>query len=500
VKTKIGFFWLFPLLGSAYPVLALVGANIGQVRLVDAWRIVVVSISICVFLLAVFYLLIRNMSKAAVLATVVLAIFFSYGHIYGVLENITLGDFIIGRHRFLIPVTLLTTSGLVCIILKEEIQITKKMSGLLNLVFAFLLLIPLYQISSYEIRISKAKIAQPIIETKSQNPDIFYIILDGYNREDTLKDLYGFDNSSFLESLRTLGFTIPRCSQSNYGWTSLSLASTFQMNYLEDMDLGEWDPSKDMDWTLIHERIRNNPVRDQLSKLGYEVISFSTGYPFTEWIDSDKYITPSSKKGQGLTAFEALFIRTTLVRPIIELTTAKTPQVIKEIDTMPDKRKYDQIMFTLSKLEELAVPTERPRFIYAHIMAPHKNYVFDKYGNFVVQEQIPGYTDSVAYLNTRILEIVNLIIANADTRPIIIIQSDHGWDWERRLANLNALYLPQEAIVEINDNWTPVNTFRLVFRTVFLLPGYSAIENQSYYSTPDDPEGVWKIDFSCVEN
>jgi len=294
-----------------------------------------------------------------------------------------------------------------------------------------------------------------------------------------------------MDELHTLGFVTPACAQSNFGWTALSMASTFQMNYLEDMDLDSQRPNNNLDWAALENRIRYNPVRDQFKALGYEVVSFGTGYSFTEWTDADQFLTlDESRQRHGMTVFEVLFLRTTLMRVVVEgesVIAANASQTSEQ----PDRIKYDEVMFTLGQLDRLA-GTPGPKFVYAHLVAPHMAYVFDSNGEFKVQEQLPGYTDEVTYLNQRMLQLFEEIITKSDVAPIIILQSDHGWDWERRMAILNALYLPEPLAANITPDWTPVNTFRLIFNDHFGLD-YPLLENVSYFS----PEGS-PMDFSVV--
>ena len=62
-------------------------------------------------------------------------------------------------------------------------------------------------------------------------PDIYYIILDGYPRQDALLQYFDFDNQYFIDQLEEIGFSIPTCSQSNFAMTILSLSSSLNMNY-----------------------------------------------------------------------------------------------------------------------------------------------------------------------------------------------------------------------------------------------------------------------------
>jgi hypothetical protein len=66
-------------------------------------------------------------------------------------------------------------------------------------------------------------------------PDIYYIVLDSYSRDDILKDMIGFDNSNFLNSLRERGFFIPKCAYSNYDSTARTIASVLNLQYLDTL-------------------------------------------------------------------------------------------------------------------------------------------------------------------------------------------------------------------------------------------------------------------------
>jgi hypothetical protein len=58
------------------------------------------------------------------------------------------------------------------------------------------------------------------------------IVLDGYASLNSSTTLHGFDNTSFFDSLKTLGFEFPEKSKSNYSMTFLSLSSSLNMDYL----------------------------------------------------------------------------------------------------------------------------------------------------------------------------------------------------------------------------------------------------------------------------
>ena len=66
-------------------------------------------------------------------------------------------------------------------------------------------------------------------------PNIYYIILDGYGRTDILTRYYDFNNNALDEYLIEKGFFISSASESNYPHTVLSLASSLNMIYLDDL-------------------------------------------------------------------------------------------------------------------------------------------------------------------------------------------------------------------------------------------------------------------------
>src|SRR3970282_1068515 len=70
---------------------------------------------------------------------------------------------------------------------------------------------------------------------RGDSPDIYYIILDGYARDDILRKFYQLDNRDFLDRLGELGFYVAGCAQSNYAQTQLSLASSLNFAYLDSL-------------------------------------------------------------------------------------------------------------------------------------------------------------------------------------------------------------------------------------------------------------------------
>lgn len=109
--------------------------------------------------------------------------------------------------------------------------------GILLLGLFFKLIFPIYNIAIFQIQSGgsvEIKHASPWEEAvrldahsiNNSLPDIYYIIVDGYGRSDLLKELFEYDNSTFLQFLSDRGFYVAEAAHSNYVQTSLSIASS----------------------------------------------------------------------------------------------------------------------------------------------------------------------------------------------------------------------------------------------------------------------------------
>ena len=483
-------FWiLHPFLISIYPVLLLYANNLDEVN----FRAVIRPLFLCllgaVIVLGLFFLLLRDTQRAALATSLSLVLFYSYGHIYSYLENTLLLGFIPGRHRILFPIWLILLAIGLAAIIRRRGNISA-LTRLLNFLALLLILVPMLQVSLHAIETRQYSSSKQSSTSESTElllandaPDIYYIILDGYARDDILNQFYRLDNTDFLNQLEKLGFYIARCSQSNYAQTQLSLASSLNLNYLDA--LGEHYTTGNTSRAGLSELIQSSRARQELIKLGYQTIGFDSGYNATRIQDADIYFSPNPDR--GLNDFENLFLRTTAFRLISE--------GISFLNLPPDWEARDQahrerIMYTLDTLPSIAeIPGKK--FVFAHIISPHWPHVFGPNGEAVHEhpDSVNGYRDQVIFINKMILPIISQIIEKSDTPPVIIIQGDHGSVIEspkRRMSILNAYYLPKEGDTQLFESISPVNTFRVIFNTYFggKLP---LLEDNAFYSIYDHP-------------
>jgi hypothetical protein len=497
-----------PYLIAAYSVIALLAHNIEEVSAIVALRALVLSIIIGVLVYLVFKALLNDRLKAGLLATLVLGLFFSYGHVYDYLDQIELLGMHLGRHRLLAPLWLALFLGL-CIIIFRARRPLQTWNGLLNVITAVALVFPLGQIGVFTVRslsarsenIQKARITNLTLPSGRPAPDIYYIILDAYARDDVLKKEFDLDTIPFLSQIEQLGFYIARCSQSNYAQTQLSLSSSLNMNYLQDLVPGYSPDQKTR--VGLEEMIHHSAVRRAFEGLGYKIVAFETGFKGTQWEDADLYLSPSSdilhsmQIAGGPNGFEVMLMRSSAGLLLADGATV-LPKFLQPDFDNPRKIHRDLVLFDLEQLAQLP-QMPGPKFVFAHLVIPHPPYVFGANGEFTDfdKDYVPGYRDQVIYLNTRLLELLPKMIASSPIPPIIILQGDHGSIGSKpgtRTSNFNAYFLPDGAIRSLYPSISPANSFRVVFNQ-FFGGNYTLLEDVSYYSIYSAP-----FDFTIIPN
>lgn len=496
---------LHPFLFAIYPVLALLAFNIAEVDLSSGFRPVLFSVILAGLLTLVLYLVFHDWRRTALITTILLILFFSYGHIYILLKGVNVNGFYLFRHRTLVPIWLVLAAVMIWWSSRKSLNITTP-TYILNVVGLFLLILPIIQLISFSVQSSisqtdaEKNTSALSLKVPSQPPDIYYIILDGYGRSDVLKNEYQYDNSDFLNSLKDLGFTIADCSLSNYAQTQLSLASSLNFNYLDALS-DRFVPGSD-DRTGLDTLIHHGVARASLEKAGYKTVAFATGFLATEWTDADYFLSPGYSWGE-LNEFESLLMETTFARLIQDGNRFG-------MQTSGSERFRERTLFTLDKLDKLSY-IKGPKFVFVHIVAPHPPYVFGPTGGPVepaeigttkTQEGASHYHDQAVYISSRMKEIVPKLIANSSTPPIIIIQGDHGptvaSSPRARMSNLNAYFLPGAKTV-VYPTITPVNSFRVIFNTYFG-QNLKLLDDVSLYSEYTDPFSFKNIPNSCNAN
>ncbi len=442
-------------------------------------------------------LALRSREKAAVLLSLFLLLFFSYRYL-GSAWPVLAGLYLLVAYS-----VIRTRRGLQAITTFLNVMVV-------TLVVFSLILIVEYQLGTRVAIKDYLVTPNPGTRVDTLLPNIYYIILDGYARADVLEQVYQFDNHDFLDSLEARGFYIASKSRANYSQTSLSLASSLNMQYLDDLTAQLGSESKNREPLLI--MIQESRVFRFVKQHGYRLVAFATAHRPVDLKAADVYLAPP----WNLDRFQVALIDTTPIPILLDRLTGG--------DVYEPHRKR-----LLYALDHLADPLDEggPVFVFAHIWAPHPPFVFGEDGQRVNPQQSLTFADGtrfmkqaglaageyqehyraqLAFVNQKMQAVVDAILAKASRPTVIVLQGDHGpgsgLEWEgldpeasdlkERMAILNAYYLPAGRAEDPYDEISPVNTFRLIFNRYFGTE-YKLLEDESYFSPWNRP-----YQFTCV--
>jgi len=492
---------LHPFLFAAYPVLALLAHNIEEIKIIMTLRALVLSLMLIAALYLILNLFIKNQYEAGLITSLIAVLFFSYGHVYNYLKLQEPFGIPLGRHRFLLLILIGLLAAGLWLILRHKGSLLS-VTRMLNIIAAIALLFPMAQIGIFGIQSVAAKLQNPQhdriaadlrLPAKTRPPDIYYIVLDAYARDDTLLEDFGLDIRPFLESLEDLGFYIAHCSKSNYAQTRLSLVTSLNMDYIDK--LGDQYKPGNSSRVGLSEKIHHSAIRYALEQLGYKTIAFETGFKTTQLEDADIYLsyqTSTLGKAQvlgGVNSFEKMLLDTSAGRLLTDGALLH-PQFFQPDFENHRKIHRQRVLYTFEQLRNLP-NTPDPKFVFVHLVIPHGPYVFGPDGEFVDFDKPvnPGYQDQIKYINKVLVPLLEEIINQSPTEPIIILQGDHGAINaypNDRMNILNAYYLPIGGSYQLYENITPVNTFRVILNHYFG-GDLELLEDTSYFSVYNRP-------------
>ncbi len=495
MKNKIA---LHPLLFGLFPILFLYSQNIEQLSFSEILLPSgMVAAFVAVLLPLLWLVLKKNIHKAAMVLSLFMVLFFSYGHVYNMIEHRQIASLVIGRHRYLVILwAALLVIGVVLII-KARIELTN-FTKMLNIIAVCLLLVSLLNIGFLPFRTADSAWTADADSEDSEleslphpQTDIYFIVLDGYASACILDEAYGYDNSEFIQFLEQKGFYVAHQSASNYPNTFLSLASSMNMEYLDFLTQRLGPESTDR--TLPHNMIERSRVMTFLQQRGYRYVHYSSGWgPTNVNQHADLNIAVSQ---YTWSEFQTMLFRTTALKVIEH-------NILRDVARMRVINTFDQ----LAQVPHM----EGPTYAFAHLICPHPPYVFDRDGgpvdddvdfdiNIWGAEQKPHYLNQLIYLNQLVMDFVEQVFEESPTPPIMIIQADHGPRntfvpgqhptpdmFQEGFRILNAYHMPRQKHDLLYDSITPVNNFRVIFNTYFGTD-YPLLEDRIYNSFENAP-------------
>jgi hypothetical protein len=454
--------------------------NPGEIEMV---AVIGASITVAIGTLVVLIMLqlwLESGYRAGLATTWVLILFFSFGIVCQWAENLFRLpdglDFSLMEtdSRFEIGLSVVWAILLVVgLILARRLPFNSRPTSVaLNLFTAFLLAMVAVQ-WILVLPEPQHKFEQPLnaINFRDHQPDIYFIVLDGYARADVLRNYYDFDNEPFVNALRSRGFMVQDASTSNYYWTDLSLASILNFDYISTL-LGPF-PEKLVNRKGLYRLIRDNSVARILRARGYRFVQLQSTWGAT---GANPFVDEFISCRGGV-------LRDDYLRALAQMSWL---HVVSSSASLQVARCH------LNNFERLGglARESGPKFVFAHFLPPHHPYLFDRQGNVLrdahlsdqfefqgrLWSQREPYLAQLEFVNMRMLEAIDHLIAGSDGVPVIMVQSDHGPSLDEyeaperrriRFATLSAVLLPTAQDDSLPSDMSAVNLFPYVLNRTF---------------------------------
>ncbi|HLG40760.1 MAG TPA: hypothetical protein VI461_13870, partial [Chitinophagaceae bacterium] len=458
---------LFPWLLPFFFVMHGFTENYDFVPVKDALLLIglyLLSSAVMYFIGWLFY---KNIIKAAIFSFLAMAFHFFFGSLQDVLRNL-FPDSFVTKYVFILPVS----SGLfilVFILLKKRKKPLLRICHFLNILLALLILIDLIWLSG---KIISTKNDTGTLSTEfvacndCAKPDIYLIIADEYAGNTELKDIFHFDNMAFTSQLAQRGFRLIPNSAANYNFTPYSIASTLNMDYLDLQRTG-----KQPLLSYTYETIRNNQFLRFLHQHQYKFYNYS----FFDFRGQPTYTQETFLPNKTRLITGQTFLSRIEKEIGFHLVTKfKWKKGIKK--DVYFNRDNNEKLFRLT-LQTAGDKIKQPKFVLTHLMMPHYPYYYDKDGKeFPFETLVEGkqlnqqnYIEYLQYGNKKLIELIDSILKNSATPPIIILMGDHGFrhfneevDPKYFFSNLVSIHLPDKNYLAFNDSLTNVNLLRAV--------------------------------------
>ncbi len=502
----------YPWVVAIYPLWFLYLRNPGQVSPAIVVVATAIMLAVIVVLFAAAHRLLRSRDLGALATTVLIVGFYTYGPLHDTAVRLAVSEQLPTSLQFLgrvfenhIALSSLLLSALIIMVWLLVVRVDRnpaRVTGACNVTAGVLVVALIFRLTLASVEQHRAATSPELakisagrkVSVLGYNPDIYYVILDGYARADVLREYYNFDNTPFITELERRGFSVNDRSNANYYWTFLSLASSLNFDYLQNFSAGVLvDP--DMrhgrnGFGPIAQRLQDNRAAHFLRARGYRFVHLQSSAPETM---RNPYADEEVKCSGRL--FDDEYFRT--VAEISWLKALALNSVMTaELATCHQLR-----------LESLIDQARRrgPKFVFVHFLPPHHPYLFDRFGNVLrrvtisnqfdfqakLWEDKPAYLEQLMYTNRSLLAVIDRIRAESERPPIIILQSDHGPNLRRgltdaqaislRLANFGAYLLPGAEAGTLPRDCAPVNQFRYLFNHYFEA-GLPTLPNRSYIS------------------
>lgn len=499
--------FIYPLLYALIPVFVFYNKNIGEVRSKDFVKLVfycIIIYSLTYFVLYKALLLINQNLQLTIHSITGAVIFYMLILFYTPWYKINRFK---SRYAYQYFIKYILYLVLVCSIA----YFNSVLPIILTVVLSLILLLNLvYLTQNYTSKNNLSHINNRTeMKAERDKPDVYHIILDSYIGNKGLLDIAKYDNTSFENQLKKLGFKIVDNIYSNYNHTAASIPSMMNMGYTNDY-LNENEKNTEMYRKESQQyrfmRIIRSKTVEMLKSIGYK-ISVNGSTIFTEKIlDLCSDIIDISDI-QNNTAFKNFVIINFLKMTIL------SSLYMKKVNNTGHAK------YLINAFEHIYSDygIQSPYYYFNHILAPHPPYCFDHEGNInnkyadmiefpeFSMDTVNAYIEHMRYINVLTLNSMEKLIAKIkakNNKAIILVHGDHGaLLQEASLARYNiffAYYTYGYDNQEIfPNNITLVNIFPILFNKIFKT-SIPIHKDYFYYETLKDFTSEW-VETDCTD-
>lgn len=436
---------------SLFPSLFLFFRNIDEANLKDIIPISGIFILIGTVLFLVVELMIKQISKSAIIASLIMLIMLNFA----LIEKVTIKilPMLYYWHVLLLVITIIIIASLI-IKNKVSTELAENIRLVILLVFSGLILINGVSAIPTMIEMTSDDRIEAQTEftkvTTEANSNVYYFIFDQYGGYENLLLYTGYDNTPFYDSLEDLGFNVSKSSSGYTIDTINELPNLLNLARINDSS---------MSYDLRRKNLENPLLFRLFKEHGYKInlISDYGAIPTGDYVD---YLFETEMDEDTIQNF---LIENTIYYPFL-IEQYRNSRIIE----------VESLFQYMSKSWDIGPEN---LFTFAYVEFPHEPLVVDEYGkNLPLSEKYnienPDiYLGQLKYASKKILEVVEVIIEK-DPEAIVIIQSDHGYrhppnGLERSFMTniLNAVYYRGEK-VDI-DTLSGLNTLYVVFNKFF---------------------------------
>lgn len=518
-KPDLRTFPFYPVLAAAFPAISLFSHNFDQLPITELFLPWIVTVVLGSVLFMSLSLILRSIRFGAAVSCVLIVIFFSYGSFVYLIRDIPLLNQAANRFYFI------TAGLLVLLSLYLIFRFRRKISTITliaNILTVSVLSIPIITVFFQQVvRLNNRVQISQKIEYKTESPvkhdklpDIYYIIMDRYASSESLKNYFNFENSEFIGFLKDNGFYI-RETNSNYPFTQPSVASSLNMNYLNEL-IQQTDINS-TDYAPIDSIIKENEVVHYLKSWGYQYYHFGAEVgPTAQNKNADLNYTYWEDK-LHLNEFSRILLNQTAYFPFQTFANEQNNKQFSSNGVIR-RRSYNLSLDQFVQVNE-TVSEPGPKFVFVHSLITHDPYVVNEDGSYLTSKEEQNFPKQEIYLrqvkfaNTVLKKLILSIQEQSTTPPVIILQSDegpfseraemdfYGYNWKEastdelklKFGIVNAYFLPGVDETAIPNQITPVNTFRMIFNH-YMGEELPLLENRSYgWKDKNHPFDVFEV-------